>query len=92
MKNKLSKVLCLTALIGLWGGEAAYAQGGHSQNSSTNAEQIQSQNTRHKTPHADRKTAALRPRKAHEQQHQQHLATSALHKHGYTGRGKRGGK
>ena len=85
-KNKFVMGLSLTIFVALCGGGVAHAKGGTStHDQKTNAEQIQSQNKRHKLPHVDRKAAAVRLRDTHEQQRQQKLVDSAN-----TGNGQRG--
>ena len=61
-KNKLARGLCLTILVAFCGGGVAHAAGTSSQNPMSNGDPIQSHNSRHKTPHADRKAAAARLR------------------------------
>ncbi|MCX7102828.1 MAG: hypothetical protein NTX38_15440 [Methylobacter sp.] len=71
MKNKLTKVLCLTTLVASLCGGVAYARNGSNLPRATEAEQIKSQNTRHKTPHSDRKSAAMRLKMSYTQQRQE---------------------
>jgi hypothetical protein len=85
-KNKFVRGLSLTIFVALCGGGVAYAESDTSTNDQiTNADKIQSQNSRHKLPHVDRKAAAVRLRDAHELQRQQKLVDSAN-----TGNGQRG--
>ena len=90
-KNKFVTRLFLTIFVALCGGVVAHAKGNTSaHNQITNADQVKSQNKRHKLPHVDRKAAAVRLKQSHQQQHQQKLTGSARLKKGYTGNGQRG--
>jgi len=51
---------------------------------------VQTHNQRHKTPHADRKTAARHLRVKHQQEHRAELLNEAQHHQGYNGRGRAG--
>jgi len=85
-KNKFVTGLSLIIFGAVCGWGVAYAKDDTSTNDQkTNAEQVQSQNKRHKLPHVDRKAAAVRLRDTHEQQRQQKLVDSAN-----TGNGQRG--
>ncbi|MCX7099910.1 MAG: hypothetical protein NTX38_00040 [Methylobacter sp.] len=92
MKNKLTKGLCLTALIVFSIGGVAQATGNNNTHSMHKGEPIQSQNARQKTQHTDRKTAAALLKVAYQQQLQKHLKDSANGQQGHTGLGKRGDK
>jgi hypothetical protein len=59
-KNKFVIGMSLTMLVALWGGGAAYAEDTSTDKPETKAEQIQSQNTRHRMPHSERRAAAAR--------------------------------
>ena len=94
MKNtKLVTGLSLIIFSAILGMGLANAKSHKSSNTEiTNADQIQSQNKRHKMPHGNRKAAAVRLKQTHELQHQQKLLNSAQLEKGYTGHGQRGGQ
>ena len=90
-KNKFVRGLSLIIFGAVCGWGVAHAKGDTSTHDQiTNADQIQSKNSRHKLPHADRKAAAVRLKQSHGQQHQQQLHDIARLEKGYTGNGQRG--
>lgn len=67
---------------------AAEAKPKGATNQAPKVDPVQTQNQRHKTHHADRKTAARHLRVKHQQEHQAELFNDARQHQGYSGRGR----
>ena len=91
-KNKFVRGLSLIIFGAICGWGVAYAKNTSTHQPATNADQIQSQNTRHKMPHSQRKEAAARLKVAYVQDRENRLLTIAHAHRGYTGQGKEGGQ
>lgn len=91
-KNKFVTGLSLIIFGTVCGWGVAYAKNTPTHKSAANADTIQSQNTRHKMPHSQRKKAAARLKVAYVQDRDNQLLTIAHAHRGYTGQGKEGGQ
>lgn len=90
MKQTIPKGIALTMLILVMSVGAADAKPTRAKDPAKNVDPVQTQNQRHKTQHADRKTAAKHLRVKRQQEHQAELLNHAHQHQGYSGRGRAG--
>ena len=88
MNRNFTTRIALAVLVTVMSAGVSYAKPTSSKSPSVKTDPVQTQNTRHKTPHADRKAAAKHLKLVHQQKIQTELTDSARRHKGFSGRGR----